>query len=56
MNKAGFLQNRQGIEKLCHENLDKLCAQALELILFDKFVEVRRKQLENEAQMAPMDE
>jgi hypothetical protein len=35
MNKAGFLQYSQGIKKLCHENLDKLRAQALELILFD---------------------
>ena len=40
MNKTGIFQHRQGIQELGHEHFDKLCTQALELVLFDQFVKV----------------
>ena len=49
MNEPRVFQNSQGVKELSRENLDKLRAEALELILLDQFVQVRRQQFEDEA-------
>jgi hypothetical protein len=41
VNEPGFLQDRQSVEKLGSEDLHKLGAEALELVLFDQFVQIR---------------
>ena len=51
-----LFQNIQGVQKLCGEDLYKLRAQTLELVLLDKLVEIRRQQLEDEAQVVFVDE
>jgi len=56
MYKASLFEDRQSIQKLCHEYLDELCTQTLELILFDQLVKVGRKQLEHKTEMTSMDE
>jgi hypothetical protein len=56
VNEACILQYCQCIQELRHEDFDKLGAQPLELILFDQLIEVRRKQLENQTEMLPVNE
>ena len=56
MNEAGLFEYRERVQELGRENLHKLSAEALELVLLDKLVEVRRQQLEDEAQVVFVDE
>ena len=56
MNEAGLLEYRERVQKLCRKDLHELSAEALELVLLDKLVEVRRQQLEDEAQVVFVDE
>ena len=56
VNEPCFLQHRQRVQELTHEDLDQLGAQTLELILLDQLVKVRRQKLKDQAQMASMDE
>ena len=51
-----ILQDSHGVQKLCHEDLDQLRAQALELVLLDELVQVGRKQLEYETEMVLVNE
>ena len=48
MYQPGILKDSQGVQQLCHEYFDELCAQALELILFDELVQVRWEKLKDE--------
>ena len=43
MNEPSLFQNSQSIKELGRKDLDKLRAEALELILLDQFVQVRRQ-------------
>ena len=56
VNEASILEDAKGVKQLCREYLDKLCREALEGILLDKLVKVGRQQLEDETEMAAMDE
>ena len=56
MYQPGFLENGQGVQELRSEHLHQLCAQPLELVLLDKFVQVGRKQLEHQTQVILVDE
>ncbi len=56
MYEASFLQHCERIEELRSEDLNELCAKALELILLDQLVEVGREQFEDEAQVIFVDE
>jgi len=49
------LEHGEGIQQLSSKHLDELRAQTLELILFDEFVQVRRKKFENETEMVAVD-
>ena len=49
-------QHGERVQKLGREDLDQLRAEALELVLLDKLVQVGREQLEDEAQMVFVDE
>lgn len=39
--EACFFEHSQCVEELCGEDFDELCAEPLELVLLDEFVEVR---------------
>lgn len=52
MDQSRIFEHRKTFQQLLGENLDELCAQALELVLLDELVEVRRKAFEDEAQVA----
>jgi hypothetical protein len=41
MYQPSILKDSQGVQQLRHEYFDELCAQTLELILFDELVQVR---------------
>ena len=56
MNEAGLLEYRERVQELRREDLHELSAETLELVLLDKLVEVRRQQLEDEAQVVFVDE
>lgn len=56
MNEARFFKDCQRVQKLRREHLDELCAQALELILFDELIKVRRKKLEDKTEMISVNE
>jgi hypothetical protein len=40
MYQPRILQNCEGIQELGHKDFDELSAEALELILFDQFIQV----------------
>jgi hypothetical protein len=54
MYEPSLFQNGQGVKELGRKDLDKLRAEALELILLDQLVQVRRQQFEDKAQMIAM--
>lgn len=56
MDETGILKDGHGIEKLSHENFDKLCAKTLKLVLLDEFVEVGREEFEYETEVITVDE
>ena len=56
MDETLLLEHSQGIKKLGHKDLDELGGETLELILFDQLVKVGAKELEDEAEMVPVDE
>jgi hypothetical protein len=49
MYEPRLFQDSQSVKELGCEYLDKLRAEALELILLDQFVQVRRQQFEDKA-------
>lgn len=56
MYQSCVLQYCEGVQQLRREDLHELCAEPLELVLLDKLVEIRRKQLEHETQVILVDE
>jgi hypothetical protein len=56
VDEAGFFEDCEGVKKLGHEHFDELCAEALELILFDQFVEIGGEELKDETEMVSVDE
>jgi len=56
MNQPGILQYGHRVQQLRHEHFDELCAEALELVLLDELIQIRRQQFEYKAQMTSMDE
>jgi len=56
MDQTRFFKHRQRVQQLCREHLHELCAQALKLILFDEFIKVGRKKLEDKAKMISVNE
>ena len=56
MNQPGLLEHSESIEQLSCEDLDQLCTQPLELVLLDQLVQIRRKELEDEAKVIFMNE
>ena len=52
MNEAGLFEYRERVQKLRREDLHELSAEALELVLLDKLVEVNAQQLHGDAQVA----
>ena len=56
MDEPGLLKDCEGIEKLRSEDLDKLRAKTLELVLLDQLVQVGREELKNETQVVFVDE
>ena len=55
MNEASLLEYRERVQKLRREDLHELRAEALELVLLDKLVQIDAKQLKNQAQMLSVD-
>ena len=49
MDQPSIFEDGESIQQLRGEDLHELGAEALELVLFDEFVQVRRQQLEDEA-------
>ena len=49
MYEPSLFQHGQGVKELGREHLNKLRAEALELILLDQLVQVRRQQFEDKA-------
>ena len=56
MYQSGLFQNRQCVEKLCHEALHELCAEALKLVLLDELIEVRGEKFKDQAKVTSVDE
>ena len=56
MDQARVLEHGERVEELRGKDLDELRAEALELVLLDELVQIRREQLEHEAQVVPVDE
>jgi hypothetical protein len=52
VNQASIFQYRQTFKELLREHLHELCAEALELVLLDEFVQVGRETFEDEAEVA----
>lgn len=52
MDEAGILEHGQALQKLLREDAYELEAEALELVLLDELVQVRRETLEHKAQVA----
>lgn len=55
MDQPGLVEESQAIQKLLGEDADQSCAEATELVLLDKFVQVDAEQLEDEAKMLSVD-
>ena len=56
MYEPRILEHSECIQKLCREDLDQLRAEALELVLLDELVQIRREQLEHKTQVVLVDE
>ncbi len=51
MDEPSLFQDSQSVQELSSEDLNKLRAEALELILLYQLVQVRRQQLKDKAQV-----
>ncbi len=56
MYQSSVLQHRQRIQQLSRKHLDKLQAQASELIVLDQLVEIGCQTLKDDAEMSMMNE
>lgn len=56
VDQSCFLEHGHGVQQLGGEHLDELCAETLELILFDELIEVGREQLEDETKVVAVNE
>ena len=56
MDEPSLLQYSQGIEQLSCEDFHQLRTEALELVLLNQLVEIRRQQLKDETQVVLVDE
>lgn len=54
--KPRLLKYRQRVQQLGSKHLHELCAQPLELVLFDQLVKVGRQELEHQTQVTSVDE
>ena len=54
--ESSLLEHSKGVKQLRHEDLDKLSAQTLELVLLDQFVEVRGQELKDKTQVVLVQE
>jgi len=56
MDKAGFIQQTQAIEKLLGEDAHEGSTQTTELVLLNQFVQIDTKKFKHQAQMLPVNE
>lgn len=56
MDDMRLVQKTQRIEELLRKHADQGCTQPAELVLLDQFVEIDTQQLEDQAEVLPVDE
>ena len=56
VDQTGLVEHRERVQELLGEDADERGAEAAERVLLDELVEIRRQELEDEAQMAAVNE